>query len=144
MISSVVYKQIKKFQETLKDKISYEDLNYRGIDSNGSVTVKDGNCIIDEFQLWLLSDINDYNRQPDKGGFITKEVIKKPFNDNSCSTIKSQLLVEANAQFPTIKIENCSVVCNYSTRKWEIRISAYDTESNAISNNITAEIPSTT
>lgn len=133
MINSVMLKNIQSLRSSINENISYTDLNFRGI-VNDSVTVSDAACLRDQFRIWLMSDENDFHRQPEKGGFLAKNVVKKPFIDSNCPIIEALLVSEAEQKFPNIKIVDVSVKCNHSTNQWNIQVSILDKKTGLVDN----------
>lgn len=128
MVNSVLLKNINSLRSSLKENISYIDLNYKGIDENGSVTVNDEKAVGDRFRIWLQSGSNDYHRNPNFGGFLEKNVVKRPFSEENCKAIEAELKAEANERFPEIKIVDVSVTCDYSRRRWGVKVSVMDSK----------------
>lgn len=131
-VDSSILKQIKSLRNAIKDQVNYFDVNYKGIDDNESIYVSSISCVIQAFKIWLMSDINDYPRQPSKGGFLVRNVIKKPLSKSNASSIASELQSETKLEFPTINLLKCEVTANIAKRRWEIRIAAQDTRSGLI------------
>ena len=126
MVNSVLLKNINSLRSSLKENISYIDLNYRGIDNNESVSVHDEKAVSDRFKIWLQSGAFDYHRNPEFGGFLETHVTKKPLSEETCRQIEAELKAEANAKFPEITLLDCNVSCNLSLRRWEIKVSVLD------------------
>ena len=124
MVNSVLIKNIKTLQATLKENISYTDVNFRGI-IDDTIEVKNESCLIDVFRIWLMSASNDYHRQPGAGGFL-ETVVKKPFCDDSCAVIEAALKSETEKKFPNIKIKRIDVRANKATHQWEIQVAIMD------------------
>ena len=110
-IENKVEKSIKTFYSSMKENIDYVDLNFRGIvnrtrtftDDKGNkqsyteqtVGVEGVACLRDKFRIWLMSDDGDYHRNPGVGGFLVKNVVKRPFIDSNCPVIEALLRAEA-------------------------------------------------
>ena len=102
-IENKVEKSIKTFYSSMKENIDYVDLNFRGIvnrtrtftDDKGNkqsyteqtVGVEGVACLRDKFRIWLMSDDGDYHRNPGVGGFLVKNVVKRPFIDSNLSIV---------------------------------------------------------
>lgn len=136
MLDSGLLKQIKQLQNSLKDSIDYFDVNYKGIDDKGSITVKGISCVLQKYKLWLVSDKYDYHRNPDYGGFLGKYVVKTPLSVANAKTIEANLRMETESNFPTIKLLDCRVVANMDKRRWEIAVVPQDTRSGLIDNSM--------
>ena len=120
MVNSVLVKNIQTLVESINQNVSYVDLNFRGIvdqkkeiiDDKGNkkeyiqqtVEVRNVNCLLDQFRIWLMSSQGDFHRRPEEGGFLEKNVVKKPFIDSNCPIIAALLKSEAEARFPNLKI----------------------------------------
>lgn len=126
MVSSVLLKNIKTLKNSLKESISYVDLNYKGIDSDGSVTVDNEKAVGDRYRLWLQTGTYDYHRNPNFGGFMEEYVIKRPLSEDNARYIETMLRSETHAKFPEIELVDCKVTPNFSQRRWEIKVSVLD------------------
>lgn len=136
MLDSGLLKQIKELQNSFKESINYFDVNYKGIDENGSIGVKGISCVLQKYKLWLMSDNYDYHRNPAFGGFLTKYVVKTPLSDSNAAVIEANLRLETEANFPTIKLLEVRVKANMAKRRWEIAVVPQDTRSGLIDNSM--------
>ena len=132
MVSSSIAKQISSLSKSIKDQINYFDVNFKDIDSNGSILVKDLACVTQAFKIWLMSDMNDYHRRPSMGGFLVRNVIKRPLSADNAKVIESLLIKETGEVFPTINILKCEVTANMARRRWEVRVAIQDKRSGLI------------
>lgn len=150
MVNSVLLQNIKTLEATINENIAYTDVNFRGIvnrtkevtDENGrkkqyveqTVTVSNAACLRDQFRIWLMSCTNDFHRNPNNGGFLEKNVVKRPFIDENCPVIEALLRSEAESKFPNLKIMDIEVKCNHSTRQWMIKVSILDKKTGLVDN----------
>lgn len=147
-LENKVEKAIKTFYSSMKENVDYVDLNFRGIVSKVS-TFKDdaGNkknyieqtvgvsgieCLRDKFRIWLMSDSGDFHRNPENGGFLAKNVVKRPFIDSNCPVIEALLKAEAEDRFPQLQIMDVKVTCDHTTRRWIIKVSILDKKTGII------------
>jgi hypothetical protein len=149
-IENRVEKSIKTFYSSMKENIDYVDLNFRGIvnrtrmftDDKGNkqsyveqtVGVEGVACLRDKFRIWLMSDDGDYHRNPGVGGFLVKNVVKRPFIDANCPVIEALLRAEAEEKFPQLELLDVKVTCDHTTRRWNIKISILDKKTGLIDN----------
>lgn len=143
-------KSIRTLYSSLKENIDYVDLNFMGIgtrvrtftDDNGikkeyterTAEVSGVACLRDRFKIWLMSDQGDFHRNPEKGGFLTRNVVKRPFIDDNCPIIAALLKSEAESKFPELKIMDVDVSCDHSTRQWKIKVSILDQKTGLVDN----------
>lgn len=142
MVNSVILKNIKSLQSSIKENVSYIDLNFRGLqtkvvtktDEFGNTTqlntvtceVENTACLRDQLRIWLMSCTNDFHRNPENGGFLEKNVIKRPFVKENCAVIEALLKSEIERKFPNIKIMDAVVTLDTSNRRWLINLSILD------------------
>lgn len=152
MVNSSLMKNIKVLSLSLKENVSYIDLNFRGIvprtktyiDENGNkreytegtVTVENEACVRDQFRIWLMSCANDFHRNPSNGGFLEKNVVKRPFVDESCPIIEALLKSEAETKFPNMNLLDVNVSCNHSTKQWIIKVTILDKKTGMVDNSM--------
>lgn len=145
-----VEKAIKNFYSSMKENVDYVDLNFRGIvNRTRSFTDDEGNkktyteqtvgiegvaCLRDKFRIWLMSDDGDFHRQPGVGGFLVKNVVKRPFIDENCPVIEALLKSEAEERFPQLEIRDVKVTCDHVRRRWNIKVSILDKKTGLIDN----------
>lgn len=141
---------LKKFYSSLKENLDYVDLNFRGIsnqiktftDENGNkqtyvdqtIKVEGVSCVRDKFRIWLMSDEGDFHRKPKEGGFLVKNVVKKPFIDSNCTVIEALLKSAAEERFPQLEILDVKVRCDHGLRRWIINISILDKKTGLVDN----------
>lgn len=127
MVNSVILENIETLKKSIQDKIYYKDLNYMGLDKNGNISCSNQACTLQELKIWLQSGIYDFHRRPNHGGFFEREVIKKPFKQDSCAGIIAKLKLEVAEKFPYIQLTNVELICNINMHRWELKIAATDT-----------------
>lgn len=139
MVSSSIAKQINSLRKSIKEQINYFDVNFKDIDKNGSIQVSNLACVTQAYKIWLMSDMYDYHRRPTMGGFLVKNVIKKPLSDENAKIIESQLIRETGEIFPTINVLKCEVTANMARRRWELRIAIQDKRSGLIDSSMSTD-----
>jgi hypothetical protein len=132
MLSSGLLKQIKELKNSFKESINYFDVNYKGIDKNGSITLLGLPCVLQKYKIWLMSDAFDYHRNPGFGGFLENNVVKVPLSEANAKSIESKLRMETEQAFPDINLIECKVVANLNKRRWEITVVPQDKRSGLI------------
>lgn len=139
MVSSSIAKQINSLRKSIKEQINYFDVNFKDIDKNGSIHVSNLACVTQAYKIWLMSDMYDYHRRPAMGGFLVKNVIKKPLSTENAKIIESQLIKETGEIFPTINVLKCEVTANMARRRWELRIAIQDKRSGLIDSSMSTD-----
>jgi hypothetical protein len=150
MIENRIEKAIKTFYSSVKESIDYVDLNFRGITNQTKSFTNDKGekqsyikqtvelsgvaCLRDKFRIWLMSDDGDFHRHPDYGGFLAKNVVKRPFTQSSCNVIAALLRVEAEREFPQLEIVDVDVTCDTTHGCWNIKVSIKDNKTGLIDN----------
>jgi hypothetical protein len=145
-----VEKAIKSFYSSMKENVDYVDLNFRGIaNQTKTFTDDDGNkkqyveqtvgiegvaCLRDKFRIWLMSDDGDFHRNPGEGGFLAKNVVKRPFIEASCPVIEALLKSAAESKFPQLEIYDVKVYLDKPNRRWNIKVSILDKKTGIIDN----------
>lgn len=127
-MDSILFSNLATLKKSVESKIFFNDLNYNGIDDNEEVKVLNEKVIMQAYKIWLQSDIYDYDRKPDFGGFITRNVIKKPMNEASCRAIESELFAETLEKWPDIELIKCDVSFSLTKRQWLIKVAVRDKE----------------
>lgn len=125
-MNSILLQNTSTLKKSVQDKILFNDLNYNGIDDNDEVKVLNEKCILQAYKIWIQSDVYDYDRKPDFGGFITRNVIKKPMNESSCRAIEDALFAETSSKWPGIELVKCSVSYSLLKRQWLIKVAIRD------------------
>lgn len=139
MVSSSIAKQINSLRKSIKEQINYFDVNFKDIDKNGSIQVSNLACVTQAYKIWLMSDMYDYHRRPGMGGFLVKNVIKRPLSAENAKIIESQLIKETGEIFPTINVLKCEVTANMARRRWELRIAIQDKRSGLIDSSMSTD-----
>lgn len=139
MLTSGIIKQIESLRNSIKETISYWDVNYAGLNKKDTINVSDLDCVVQAYKIWLMSDVNDYHRNPGKGGFLVKNVIKAPLTATNAEVIKAKLITETKSAFPTINLLKCEVTANINRRRWEIRVAIQDTRTGLIDSSMATE-----
>lgn len=139
MVSPSIAKQINNLRNSIKEQINYFDVNFKDIDNSGSIHVSNLACVTQAYKIWLMSDMYDYHRRPNMGGFLVKNVIKKPLSKENAKIIESQLIKETGEIFPTINVLKCEVTANLARRRWEIRIAIQDKRSGLIDSSMASD-----
>lgn len=127
-MDSILFSNIATLKKSVQDKILFNDLNYNGIDEKEEIKVLNEKVVLQAYKIWLQSDIYDYDRKPNFGGFITRHVIKKPLNDKSCREIEAALISETMEKWPQIELVKCDVSFSLANRQWLIKVAVRDKE----------------
>lgn len=125
-MNSILIDDIEQLKTGVKDLISYQDINYLGVDKNDSVIVTNETCLLQKMKIWLQSDINDYHRNPKLGGIIIQNARKMKLTQDNANALREIIRTEAELLFSDISIYDISVVPNIKQRRWEIKISVID------------------
>lgn len=125
-MNSILIDDIEQLKTGVKDLISYQDINYLGVDKNDSATVTNETCLLQKMKIWLQSDINDYHRNPKLGGIIIQNARKMKLTQDNANALREIIRTEAELLFSDISIYDISVIPNIKQRRWEIKISVID------------------
>lgn len=135
MISPIIQRNISSLQSSLSRNLEYIDINHDLQDPKKNVFGLDkGSAIVNAYKLWLKSDVNDYCRQPEKGGFLRNNLNRYTFSPDSEPIIVQDLIEESGKVFPFIEIVDCEVKCEYNSRTWVIKIIVRDKITGIIGN----------
>ena len=125
-MNSILINDIEQLKSGVEDIISYQDINYLGVDKNDTITVKNENCLLQKMKIWLQSDINDYHRNPKLGGIIVDNARKMRLTKENADRLRELIKTESELLFKDISIYDISVIPNVKERRWEIKISVID------------------
>ena len=139
MLSSGLLKQINDLKDSIKASINYFDVNYKGIDEKGGIGIYGIACVLQKYKIWLMSEMGDYHRRPEYGGFLSKYVVKTPLSEANAKAIEANLRMETEKNFPDINLIDCKVVANMSKRRWEITVVPQDKRSGLIDNSMVSK-----
>lgn len=125
-MNSILIDDIEQLKTGVRDLISYQDINYLGVDKKDSATVTNETCLLQKMKIWLQSDINDYHRNPKLGGIIIQNARKMKLTQDNANALREIIRTEAELLFSDISVYDISVVPNIKQRRWEIKISVID------------------
>jgi|LSPY01.1.fsa_nt_gi hypothetical protein len=116
--ATIIERNINSLQSNLRANLKYIDFNYKYRDKD-SFVLKDGDALINEFKIWLMSEKHDYLRNPNAGGFCEGNLNRYRFSPDSEPAILSELKEKAQENFPLIEIlEGSRVACDIKRRGW--------------------------
>ena len=131
MIKSTILRNLKTLKTSVLQNFSMADLRYDGI-VDDSVTVKNGNCLMNSVKIWLQTGEFDFHRNPDKGGWIEKSLVKKPLNSSTTSSAGASLKTSLEKEFPDITVLDVDVSYTLSPRCWYVKLSVMDKNTGVI------------
>lgn len=135
-MNSILLDDIDQLKNSVKNVMSYQDINYNGLDSNDSVTVENENCLLQKMKIWLQSDINDYHRNPEMGGVVIDNARKMRLTQENAENLRALIQNEAIRLFSDISISEISVVPNIRNRRWEIKVAVYNPKTKIADNSM--------
>ena len=109
------------------NKVIYKDYSIDAtLTSTGTLEVLEGKqAIINALRLWLSSFKGEFIRDPERGGYITRWLMK-PINADTALSIKRAIFDGLTDEFsPALIPSAVEVIPNYEKEYWEINIEAY-------------------
>jgi hypothetical protein len=113
-----------------QNQVIYKDYSIDAdLTSTGALKVLEGrDAITNALKLWISSFRGEVMRDPSKGGYITRWLMK-PISETTAVAIKRAILDGLNDEFYPILIPSIvDVIPNYEREYWEIHIEAYSPE----------------
>lgn len=134
MASSVILRNIKQLEKSLKKNIDYIDLNYEGVDPSNPalIELRKGSPVLNALKMWLQSRSTSYIRNAGYGGFLTETIHTYEFSPKSESQIRSDIIKAATDEFPTAEIMECEVKCMAPKPYWSVKIAVRDKITNML------------
>lgn len=126
MASTIITRNIKKLGDKFLSQVNYVDIDYRGQNPAGDVTITAGAVLVNDLKLWLISSQGDYYRRKDHGGFLDN-IHEYVLNETGANTLKSNLLSALAEQFTTIEVVALTVDPDIEQRVWKIQLVIRDT-----------------
>ena len=140
MVNSNILNNLKKFRSSATESTAYSDIRFDGI-KDDTINISNGQALVQNFKIWLLSSPNDYWRNDEKGGILYKHLVKKPMNEDNARLAESMIKAEANRYFPNIIIEELNITPDLRSRRWLVNLVVIDIKTGLIGSD-NAEIPS--
>lgn len=113
-----------------QNRVIYKDYSIDAdLTSTGALKVLEGrDAITNALKLWISSFRGEVMRDPSKGGYITRWLMK-PISESTAIAIKRAILDGLNDEFYPVLIPSVvEVIPNYEREYWEIHIEAYSPE----------------
>jgi hypothetical protein len=113
-----------------QNQVIYKDYSIDAdLTSTGALKVLEGrDAITNALKLWISSFRGEVMRDPGKGGYVTRWLMK-PISETTAIAIKRAILDGFNDEFYPILIPSVvEVIPNYEREYWEIHIEAYSPE----------------
>lgn len=113
-----------------QNQVIYKDYSIDAdLTSTGALKVLEGrDAITNALKLWISSFRGEVMRDPSKGGYITRWLMK-PISETTAVAIKRAILDGLNDEFYPILIPSIvDIIPNYEREYWEIHIEAYSPE----------------
>ena len=113
-----------------QNRVIYKDYSIDAdLTSTGALKVLEGrDAITNALKLWISSFRGEVMRDPSKGGYITRWLMK-PISESTAIAIKRAILDGLNDEFyPVLVPSVVEVIPNYEREYWEIHIEAYSPE----------------
>lgn len=113
-----------------QNQVIYKDYSIDAdLTSTGALKVLEGrDAITNALKLWISSFRGEVMRDPSKGGYITRWLMK-PISESTAIAIKRAILDGLNDEFYPVLIPSVvEVIPNYEREYWEIHIEAYSPE----------------
>jgi hypothetical protein len=113
-----------------QNQVIYKDYSIDAdLTSTGALKVLEGrDAVTNALKLWISSFRGEVMRDPSKGGYITRWLMK-PISETTAVAIKRAILDGLNDEFYPILIPSIvDVIPNYEREYWEIHIEAYSPE----------------
>lgn len=111
-------------------QVIYKDYSIDAdLTSTGALKVLEGrDAITNALKLWISSFRGEVMRDPSKGGYVTRWLMK-PISETTAIAIKRAILDGFNDEFYPVLIPSViEVIPNYEREYWEIHIEAYSPE----------------
>lgn len=99
------------------------------LETTGALKILEGReAITNALRQWISSFKGEIIRDPDRGGYITRWLMK-PLSEDTALAIKRAILDGFVDEFYPVLIPNLiEVIPNYEREYWEIHIEAYSPE----------------
>jgi hypothetical protein len=113
-----------------QNQVIYKDYSIDAdLTSTGALKVLEGrDAIANALKLWISSFRGEVMRDPSKGGYVTRWLMK-PISETTAVAIKRAILDGLNDEFYPVLIPSVvEVIPNYEREYWEIHIEAYSPE----------------
>jgi hypothetical protein len=113
-----------------QNQVIYKDYSIDAdLTSTGALKVLEGrDAVTNALKLWISSFRGEVMRDPSKGGYVTRWLMK-PISETTAVAIKRAILDGLNDEFYPILIPSVvEVIPNYEREYWEIHIEAYSPE----------------
>lgn len=113
-----------------QNQVIYKDYSIDAdLTSTGALKVLEGrDAVTNALKLWISSFRGEVMRDPSKGGYITRWLMK-PISETTAVAIKRAILDGLNDEFYPILIPSIvDIIPNYEREYWEIHIEAYSPE----------------
>jgi hypothetical protein len=126
-MNSILLKNIKTTEKSLKETVDYTDINYLVKKENKPTILKGIQCEINRYKIWLQSSRSDYLRNYGFGGFFDNQLNDRyPFTDDSIPTIKADLERLTSEKFPDIELLGAEIKRDVNRRAWLVRVAVLD------------------
>ena len=113
-----------------QNQVIYKDYSIDAdLTSTGALKVLEGrDAITNALKLWISSFRGEVMRDPSKGGYVTRWLMK-PISETTAIAIKRAILDGLNDEFyPALIPSVVEVIPNYEREYWEIHVEAYSPE----------------
>lgn len=139
-MTSMIQRNLKRLEKTLKKNITYIDLNYKGAvqqENNATalaepVELTAGSPVLNAYKMWLQSRSTSYIRNAGFGGYITENIFMYPFTPEYESTIANDIASLTADYWPNIELLSIDVKCMAPKKYWEIKVSVRDKITNLV------------
>ena len=133
MANSIIARNIKQLEKSLKKNIDYLDLDYRGVDKDvGDIELTRGSVVLNAYKLWLQSRSTSYIREAGFGGFFTENIHKYDFVPESEPIIERDLRAVTQEEWPDIELMEVEVKCMAPKKYWKVRVAVRDRITNLL------------
>lgn len=133
MANSIIARNIKQLEKSLKKNIDYLDLDYRGVDKDvGDIELTRGSVVLNAYKLWLQSRSTSYIREAGFGGFFTENIHKYEFVPESEPIIERDLRAVTQEEWPDIELMDVEVKCMAPKKFWKVRVAVRDKITNLL------------
>lgn len=134
--NTLIGKMVDLFEEP-DGKANVIDIDFDVVDDGNWNTItrspieKNSFAVLNAYRMWLASKRGDYIREaPDNSGYFQFALNNKySFEKANEDNIKADLIRLTNERFPLLRLVDCKVNANFSTRKWEIKVVIEDLKS---------------
>lgn len=131
---SLVQRNLKRLEKTLKKNITYIDLNYKGAVTKENsrtalsepIELTAGSPVLNAYKMWLQSRSTSYIRNAGFGGYVAETIFNYPFTKDYEEVIASDIQNLTVEYWPNIDLLSVEVKCMAPKKYWEIKVSVRD------------------